>query len=387
MPSRGCIAVSLVLATIAVGCTGKSSAPAPTIPLEGHQTELPGRALLGEQSDTVDSARQALLAWYDVAGYPEIRLPLVQRIVGQAYGATLCEIGFSVPTDLGEVFFRSDLRTSYGSTLVNAVPSIMRRATDPEPRLPSSQVRTRGVVTPRYEWFAEPSSIPLASDAVRRAYLQVGRPSCRLRVETNDAEFLDAFVRARWAATLGLSDSVEGTEDWLEEDLTATEERVRSVLCDQLCREARWGLTAAWMPRSEVAALLRRALAVCPDARRADVRDQLARVRPVEPQGIPGTPTYVASLLEEQGLPPTEESLAGANWDPIRRLRDPADELHRMGRAAVPALLARLDDRALTRDFETVGEIALDVLGRIAQKRFTSPDEARAWWARTTGTR
>lgn len=79
-------------------------------------------------------------------------------------------------------------------------------------------------------------------------------------------------------------------------------------------------------------------------------------------------------------------------YNDLRGTESPAARLRRLGDDAVPALLGILDDRRLTRCIEfdrscyfrprvlRFGDVALRIVGSIAQRRLNSPAEAREWW-------
>jgi hypothetical protein len=233
------------------------------------------------------------------------------------------------------------------------------------------------------------------------------------------------LARARWAEMRGAPElaqrALAQVERWTSlcgEDVCSPEDAIRNGFQLGLLWQAADGL-ANFMPRPQVRVLVARAQAIAPRGEHwvdaTELLDRLDRTIATDANGPSwpdgGEPARVERLihlLREQttryaGAVPCRPDTV---CDPIR---DPADELTALGREAIPALIEHLDDDTLTRsirhdrdsglfhDVLSVGDVALEIIERIAGRRFYLEDRfsnmskasqakavqklVREWWA------
>jgi hypothetical protein len=234
-------------------------------------------------------------------------------------------------------------------------------------------------------------------------------------------------VRARWAEERGRRDlalrALAEAERILKETCQDPScdpiDKLREGFQQKLLWQAVDGL-GAWMPRSQVLDLARRARAMAPKGRLAASAEahiaaleqavaedgQRARSGPVMGDKLTADQRAeeLIFLLREQNGHQMSQPGACDPFDVGSGVRSPAQELVAMGRAIVPRLIPHVASSVPTRsigyhrDFHfshhalTVGEVALVIVERVTGRSFArqgkTPDALRAeiaaWWARAS---
>jgi hypothetical protein len=337
------------------------------------------------QEPEVEAPRSRLLQSYDEAGFPDVGgRRLVERRIELPQRVASCARGVLLQRGHVHVFLSANLWIDYGTTLVDAIPHAMRGSTPREPRFVSSPIEPPDPPVPRVV------DIPLPDNVLALPALGLpGEGACDAPDVSPD---LDIIVRARWAEMRGRPDLVDPTLADIVED-AELEDDVRAELAAMLHEQALAGLRE-WLPRMEVAQLLRRAARLTPsrehermwllEAHRLDASTRLQ---------AGDTPEAIATLLAEQSMDPLHEldiDVRGANWDVTAYLRDPVGELIALGMPGAERLVAHADDETWTRarcDDQpcTVGEVVRKGLALFAGRPFASAAEVHAWWAEVEG--
>jgi hypothetical protein len=334
----------------------------------------------------VEAPRSRLLESYDEAGFPEVGgRRLVERRVELPHHVASCARGVLIQRGHANVFLSANLWIDYGPTLIDDIPHAMRGSTPREPHFVSTTPKRIETSTPRVV------DIPLSDSVLAQPGLGLASGETDALCDAPEVSpELDVIVRARWAEMRGRPDLVDPSIADLVEDADL-EDAVRAELAAMLHEQALAGLRG-WLPREEIAHLLRRAARLTPSPEHAHVwlleahrLDAATRPRAGD------SPEAIATLLVEQSMTPLHElevDTRGAKWDAATYLRDPVGELIALGMPGVEQLVAHADDeswtRALCDDHPcTVSEVVRTGLALFAGRPFASAAEVHAWWADT----
>jgi hypothetical protein len=328
--------------------------------------------------------RTRVLRLYDEAGFPDVGgQRLVERRIHSTRGVPSCTRGVLLRRGQANVFLSADLSIDYGTMSIDAIPQAMRRSTPREPlfqSVPKREARTEHVV-----------DAPIPESLLAQPGLGLGLgaegtvQTCNAPAVSPD---LDILVRSRWAEMRGRPDLMDVN---LVEQLAGAElqEALRTELAAMLYQQAVDGMRH-WLPRMEVAQLLRRAARITPSPQHAGTWLLDANRLEESTRLLPGRdPAAIATLLAEQSMHPLSEhdvDLSGPTWDATRYLRDPIGELIELGMPGAQQLVAHVHDERWTRalcDVRpcTVGELVQEGLVTFAGRGFANAAEVEAWWA------